>query len=318
MIKYIIIQLSDNAVSYCHYAATATAEPRTIPIEMLHKGITWAMKENATVQFVYPAHRLPDEYHAIIESIDHAKIVPARCDDEQLENVADVVVFDNYADMEGYNFRSTAAYVLRTTRDELFKNHQAITSALGSVQRFNVVITDIDSFTDNDLATYAHILDSLADKVTEQYATGNAVQFNLLTDRIMLDSMNNCNAGWETIALAPDGRFYPCPAFYFDSDEDYCLGDIDSGLHIKNPQLYRLDHAPICRSCDAWQCRRCTWLNRRLTLDVNTPGRQQCVVAHTERNASRRLLARLKAAGLFPGKEIKEITYLDPFEIIKQ
>lgn len=214
MIKYIIIQLSDNAVSYCHYAATATAEPRTIPIEMLHKGITWAMKENATVQFVYPAHRLPDEYHAIIESIDHAKIVPARCDDEQLENAADVVVFDNYADMEGYNFRSTAAYVLRTTRDELFKNHQAITGTLGSVQRFNVVITDIDSFTDNDLATYARILDSLADKVTEQYAAGNAVQFNLLTDRIMLDSMNNCNAGWETIALAPDGRFYPCPAFY--------------------------------------------------------------------------------------------------------
>ena len=175
MIKYIIIQLSDASVSYCHYAATATAEPRTIPIEMLHKGITWAMKENATVQFVYPAHRLPDEYHAIIESIDHAKIVPARCDNEQLENVADVVAFDNYADMEGYNFRSTAAYVLRTTRDELFKNHQAITGALGSVQRFNVVITDIDSFTDDDLATYAHILDSLADKVTEQYAAGNAM-----------------------------------------------------------------------------------------------------------------------------------------------
>ena len=136
--------------------------------------------------------------------------------------------------------------------------------------------------------------------------------------------MNNCNAGWESITLAPDGRFYVCPAFYLaDDNEDFgigkakfSVGDLESGLDIKNPQLYRLDHAPLCRKCDAYQCRRCVWLNRKTTFEVNTPSHEQCVVAHIERNASRDLLASIRTIGTFlPDKEIKEIDYLDPFDV---
>ena len=84
---------------------------------------------------------------------------------------------------------------------------------------------------------------------------------------------------------------------------------------IKNKQLYRLDHAPICRHCDAWQCKRCIWLNRKTTLEVNTPSHEQCVVAHLERNASRELLENIRKHGMFlPETEIKEIDYLDPFD----
>ena len=39
------------------------------------------------------------------------------------------------------------------------------------------------------------------------------VQFNLLTDRMMLKEMNNCNAGYESITLAPDGNLYICLSF---------------------------------------------------------------------------------------------------------
>ena len=106
-------------------------------------------------------------------------------------------------------------------------------------------------------------------------------------------------------------------AFYLDGSK--AVGDLENGLDIKNQQLYRLDHAPICRKCDAWQCRRCVWLNRKTTLEVNTPSHEQCVVAHIERNASRKLLEEIRTLGEFlPEKEIKEIDYLDPFEIIKQ
>ena len=150
-----------------------------------------------------------------------------------------------------------------------------------------------------------------------QRACFSPVHFNLLTDRMFLDKMNNCNAGDESITLAPDGKFYICPAFYLDGSK--AVGDLENGLDIKNRQLYRLDHAPICRKCDAWQCRRCVWLNRKTTLEVNTPSHEQCVVAHIERNASRRLLKEIRTLGEFlPEKEIKEIDYLDPFDIIKQ
>lgn len=59
-------------------------------------------------------------------------------------------------------------------------------------------------------------------------------------------------------------------------------------------------------------------LNRKTTLEVNTPSHEQCVVAHLERNASRRLLTDIRQVGAFlQGKEISIIDYLDPFEIKK-
>lgn len=92
-----------------------------------------------------------------------------------------------------------------------------------------------------------------------------------------------------------------------------------NGLDIKNPQLYRLDHAPICRHCDAYQCKRCVWLNRKTTLEVNTPSHEQCVVAHVERNACKELLTAIRKHGEFmPEKEITEIDYIDPFEKRKE
>ena len=53
-----------------------------------------------------------------------------------------------------------------------------------------------------------------------------------------------------------------------------------------------------------------------MTLEVNTPSHEQCVLAHMERNASRELLQNIRKHGTFlpEQKEIKEIDYLDPFD----
>ncbi len=144
---------------------------------------------------------------------------------------------------------------------------------------------------------------------------------------MMLSKMNNCNAGFENITLAPDGKFYVCPAFYLASDEEdyglgkskFSIGNLNEGLDIKNPQLYKLSHAPICRNCDAYQCKRCIWLNRKTTFEVNTPSHEQCVVSHLERNASRELLHNIRKHGEFLSNiDIKEIKYLDPFDVRKE
>ena len=135
----------------------------------------------------------------------------------------------------------------------------------------------------------------------------------------MLSEMNNCGAGATSITLAPNGKFYICPAFYYNDDNEF-VGDFEIGLAIKNIQLYQLDHSPICRHCDAWQCKRCIWLNKKTTHEVNTPSHEQCVIAHIERNTSRELLNSIhKHDNNFSVKEeIKEIDYLDPFEKINE
>lgn len=316
MLKYLIVHLDDTSVSFCHYP-NPLKEKRLIAPSALEKAVLWAMKENLVIQYLYPDYKLPAEYQEIINRTNHADIVSDRCADTQLRENADVVVFNSWEELAKYPFREGQSYVIRTTLEELFGNEKVLVGVLGKLNRLNVTISDIAGFSREN--EYKEFLDKIASSLVEEYKTGHNVQLNLLTDRILLDEMNNCNAGVESITLAPDGKFYICPAFYLDGKEGFSVGDIESGLDIKNPQLYRLDHAPICRNCDAWQCRRCVWLNRRLTLEVNTPGREQCVMAHIERNASRKLLSEIRKIGLFlPEKDIPEIDYLDPFEIINK
>ena len=314
MIEYLIIQLDDTSTSYCHYENPKRKENLT-DLDTLKSGILLAMKENLMIQFVYPDYELPSEYKEAIESIDHSKIISSLCEDESLRDEADVIVYHDWTGLSFGKFEEGKSYVLRTTKADLFERYLFVKDVLSKVSRLNIVITDIESFKEEDFERYQQILETLSGCLEKLYVDGKTPQLNILTDRMMLSAMNNCGAGESNITLAPNGKFYVCPAFYL-FDESNSIGSLAEGLDIKNKQLYKLDHAPICSHCDAYQCKRCVWLNRKTTLEVNTPSHEQCVVAHMERNASRRLLQNVRKHGSFLAeqKEIKQIDYLDPFD----
>lgn len=301
MLQYLIILLDDTSASFCHYENPKT-ERRLIPIDILQQGIRFGMMENLMIQYVYPDYELPAEYSEVIESIDHSKIKPIKED-------ADVVILNEILDID-----VKVPVVLRVSKGKLFTNEDKVAALLEKTPRLNVVITDVDTFTEEDFEKYKAFLQQLSTMIEQMYVDGKAPQLNLLTDRMMLTKMNNCGAGETSITLAPNGNYYVCPAFYYENEAD-SIGNIEHGLDIKNKQLYKLEYAPICRHCDAYQCKRCIWLNRKTTLEVNTPSREQCVIAHLERNASCELLQNIRKHGTFlPDKEIKEIDYLDPFD----
>lgn len=322
MLKYLIIQLSDSATSFCHYQAGGSNN--LMSIGTLSSGIIWAMKQNVSVQVVFPDVQLNEEYPKILDTVDHVKIVSASCQDPDLIACADVIVI-NHLDSDAIVKANTeASYVVRAGIDELLRNTLIISDLLQKVKRLNIVITDVPELSGQKLEVYQQWLTSLSSGVKKEYLRGHFVQFNLLTDCFMLDKMNNCNAGCDSVTLAPDGRFYVCPAFYFDAENyglgegHYSIGDVEHGVDIKNSQLYQLDHAPLCRMCEAYQCKRCVWLNRKMTYEVNTPSHEQCVMAHLERNASRSLLMQIQENIPFlTDKVIDEIEYLDPFEVYK-
>lgn len=316
MLKYLIVQLDDTSVSFCHYP-NDKMESRLIDFDVLKKALFGSMKENLIVQFLYPNQPLPAEYKETIDKVDHADIVSANCEDNELLRNADVVIFESWDLISGFPFSKNQAYVIRTTFADLFSNSSVFDTILSRIERLNVVITDIQNLDSNIQAVYSQFLEDLNEKIYQEYKNNHGIQINILTDRMMLDSMNNCGAGSEALTLAPDGKFYVCPGFYLDGSEE--VGTIENGLNVKNPQLYKLDYAPICRICDAWHCKRCVWQNKNTTLEINTPGREQCVVSHIERNASLKLLSKIREIGTFlPDKEIPEIDYLDPFDKLQQ
>lgn len=302
MLQYLIILLDDTSTSFCHYENNKSGH-RLMPIETLRQGIRFGMMENLMIQFVYPDHELPQEYADAIESIDHSKIKP-NC------SGADVVVLNDISDVD-----TDAPVVLRISKKDLVSHVDALMEMMDKTSRLNIVLTDVETFSDDDFSIYKSVLEMLSKKIEKMYVDGESPQLNLLTDRMMLKEMNNCGAGDTTITLAPNGKFYVCPGFYYDDESD-TIGDLENGLDIKNKQLYQRDHAPICSHCDAYQCKRCIWLNRKTTLEVNTPSHEQCVLAHLERNASRKLLQNIRKHGTFLPEQddIKEIDYLDPFD----
>ena len=309
-LQYLVILLDDTSVAYCH-ANNPLTEPKLIPLDTLRKAILFGMKQNLMIQFVYPNYELPVEYHKVIESIDHIKIG------------REVLVYDSVPQMAYTN-----NLVLRLTINEFITKQNDIASLLQQAKRINICLTDTENFQEEQMEEYKNALATLNAVLLNLYKQVKSPQLNILTDRMQLTEMHNCGAGISNITIAPNGKFYLCPAFYYDEqmgisnrmnhktkDASRSVGDLDNGIDIPNKQLLQLDHAPLCRICDAYHCKRCIWLNQKMTWDNNTPSRQQCVLAHLERNAARDLQLALKEVGYLIKNEIKEITYLDPFDI---
>lgn len=312
MIQYLVILLDDTSMAYCH-VDNPCKERNLIPLDTLKKAIRFGMLENMMIQYVYPEYELPAEYDEVIESIDHVKIGK---DILILNEVPQSVTADSI--------------VLRLSYKDAINRKYDIATLLPNAKRVNILITDTEKFADTDIEAYKDALSVWVQILAKAYKDGKTPQFNLITDRLTLKEMHNCGAGISNITLAPNGKFYLCQAFYYaeklgiddrmnhkNPTSNYSVGDLDNGIDIINQQLLKLDHAPLCINCDAYHCNRCIYLNQKLTWDNNTPSRQQCVMAHLERNAARELSLILKDSG-FAIRDIKEIDYLDPFDVRKE
>lgn len=311
MLKYLVILMDDISTSYCHYNV-GNREKNLIPLNILKDGILFAMKNDLKIQYILPEYTLPKDYIVAMESMFHDKIGPVG-----QELPLSAIIIEGLQSINIDILENSKQYVIRTTVDSFFENYIVIKNLFLRGISTNLVFVDVESLTEEKITTYRTILSELVDIVETSILNGQNINTNLITDRIALDNMNNCGAGDTSITLAPNGKFYPCPAFYYDDNQCYIIGDIGNGLEIKNYTLYKLEYAPLCKRCDAYQCKRCVWLNKKLTCEINTPSRQQCVMSHLEREAGADLLDRFHKHNILLNKTIEKIDYIDPFDNYK-
>lgn len=311
MLKYLVILLDDTSTSYCHYDVE-DREKNLIPLNVLKEGVLFAMKNNLKIQYILPNYTLPQNYIETMESMFNDKIGPIG-----QELPLSAIVINSLQSININMMDSSIQYVIRTTISDFFENYGILKELFTLGISANIVFVDVVSFTEDKIETYRTVLAELVKSVESSIFKGMNINTNLITDRIALDNMNNCGAGDTSITLAPNGKFYPCPAFYYDDNQHYIIGDIENGLDIKNKTLYKLEYAPLCKRCDAYQCKRCVWLNKKLTYEINTPSRQQCVMSHLEREAGATLLDRFHKHNILLNKTIEKIDYIDPFDNYK-
>lgn len=312
MLRYLIVQLDDTSVSYCHYDKK-TGSHNLMSLETLREGIVFAMKHNLHIQYLLPDYELPKAYWDLMDSYSRDIIGPicfsASCA---------VVVVDGIDELSGCRnlLDPSKRYIVRTTVQGFLEGYRLIADIIAKGISVNVVYVDVEKFDDDFIDAYEEALSYISKTFLNLLSEGVDVSSNLLTDRLVLNCINCCGAGDTVVTLAPDGRLYPCSAFYLtDGDHGYVASIEDPSF--PNQNLFKLSHSPLCRECDAYQCKKCVWLNKLLTCEVNVPSHQQCVMAHIERNVSKKLLEEFHRKGILNEISIKDIDYLDPFDNIK-
>lgn len=120
---------------------------------------------------------------------------------------------------------------------------------------------------------------------------------------------HNCKAGDKTFILAPNGKYYICSGYYSNSPERSC-GDISTGIgKIKNQHLFTHSYQPICKECEAYQCKNCVYLNENSTKEVNVSPSFNCQKSYIERSVANVFLKRK-----YPHINLREISGKDPVE----
>ena len=301
--KYLNIVLSNLSVFPCCGKSEIS---ETITKDILCAGFKYAEDNKLGINVFYPKGDISDDIKTLLSKTPHNRIIPSTVKCQK----GDIVVIGNWMDLELIEYLSDVRYIVVTTRKDLGMNWQYL--PFDQNVRIDIAVLDLEGMKSDDFDKYHTILANMAESMADAYAKGVHMQCNLLTDRISFNTMHSCGAGEDHITLAPNGKVYVCPAFYFTQMKE--ISNDLKNLDIKNQQLYTIDYAPICKHCDAYHCKRCIWLNKKLTLEVNTPSKEQCVVAHIERNAARQLSLQAEDKGRTRTCEIPDLPYLDPFE----
>ncbi|MBP3557239.1 MAG: radical SAM peptide maturase, CXXX-repeat target family [Thermoguttaceae bacterium] len=312
-LRSLLVLLDSAAPSFCYYETSE--KPRQIlDDETLRQIAFYALTENLSLNLILGDAPLTDAQREILKWNDYIVFRSASAAFAADEKTTDV--FDFEADVWADDYRPTEHLIVRIAKDNLSRLPEFLAERSLATERISLFIKDMGAMTDADLETYRDVLKRLTAWLPER-EEAKPLQLSILTDRLQLEERNHCDAGVKHVAVGPDGNFYVCPGFYYaENNDDFRIASVAEVLEtrelpIKDKRLYRHEYAPICENCDAFHCRRCVWTNKRTTLEVNTPSRQQCVCAHLERNASRELIEPLYLQDFV---SIPEIDYLDPFD----
>jgi CXXX repeat modification system protein len=207
--------------------------------------------------------------------------------------------------------------VLRLRRDELEALPNTWESLTEHAARIVLVMMDLDRYDQAGLDRYESVLVDIRQRLAAMYLRGVRTELSAISDRLGLDAPAECGAGLSHLTVNPVGDLYICPGFALDREPS--VGNIIEGWRIPNEHLLQRRCAPICDSCDAFHCRRCVYMNRRATLEINTPAWQVCRAAHLERESSQVMLSWLHQRRCMENiKPIAPLDYVDPLDKLMQ
>lgn len=293
--RMLFIMMENESASFCDYKNTYNNNLK-IPFETFKKGIDFAERNFLVPVILLGNDQLDDSHLKRLEGMDFISI-------SNLSNnmpfgdkitILDVNNLDNISEQDGN-------IMLKVDKESIGNIYEAVKDAFTKVKRINIVITDAGELTQNDLDLYEHQLDLISDLIIDYFRQSQFKMINVLTDNLFIKKSNNCGAGTNNITLAPNSKFYVCPAFYYndkDSNIDIDINSETDNLSGNLEEGLKDNRFVLCNKCNAYQCKRCIYLNKTMTKQYNVPSYIQCSTSQMELRKSYELQQKILGLGL--------------------
>lgn len=300
-LKYVNFITSDNITPHCGYQATEKGYDE-MPGDVLEKGIRFCKENNLVPMFLGKCN------HNLCEDKDHFFELLSANEQHPQNNF--ISIFDNCIDSAGEGSDVTILLVDKEHIGDIF----SFCAGLSKYKvRTNLFIQDLQNWGEDDIAEYDAQIVLLRELIEGCINEGRNYHINILSDFVYLQKPRDCGAGTTSVALAPNGKFYICPAFYFESEDNY-IGNLTEGIKSIDKKFRLRSLSPICSYCDISNCSRCLYLNKKLTNELHIPPKVLCRINSIHRREAEKLKGFMAGKGLLP-LDNKDRTE-DPFDRI--
>ncbi len=284
----LVFLLSDNFITTCSYR-NEEGLTKTMSRSEIEKGLRYAEEHFMRPIFIHSKEMKESEYIEYNNyEILHRIPITAYKKDMPFYEYEIIVNVKNLESLQNIPYQESI--ILNIKETEILQLYSSVEKVLKVGDRVNINITDLSSKI--LLQEYQNQLSNCVELLEKIYLQENILkEINVITDLLFINEHEGCPAGDTQVTYAADGKFYICPAFYKEGDR--AIGTPETGIEIKNSQLLKQSHMPLCNMCSAFQCENCKFLNKKETYEVNVSPSYQCMKAQIERQASYKLQKKL-------------------------
>ncbi|GAE00762.1 radical SAM domain-containing protein [Clostridium botulinum B str. Osaka05] len=294
--KNLFFIMDDNCVEHCNY--NSRCKDNVMPDEILKAGIEFCEKNIYKPVILHSKNSLNIKNINDISYIDRYEIYNnglQLCDNNstKIQVVTPQTIESTI---------KTDICILNLKENEIEDMYLCAKKIFKSCDRINL---NIQNYTYSfDLELYKEQLSKILELIKEYHLKEERKEFNKISDTAYLNKLDGCNSGYKSFALAPNGKIYICPKFYFNDETSY-IGDIKNGIQLKGKELFKPINSPFCKECDVYHCDCCVYMNKKLTNEYNIPSALQCRISHVEREIANKFISLVKKEKKIPKENTK-------------
>lgn len=290
-LKYINFITSDGITPHCGYISKNDVNNH-MSNAVIDKGLAFCYEYNLIPMFLGKCNHNLDANNKM-----HFNLLSSR---ETIAQHNVISIYDSVIDNVVADSGVAILLINLSNLNEVFELCQKL--AL-SKTRVNLFIQDIEKWKENDYNIYEKQVRKIGDLIIDGFKKNKKFNINIISDFFDKNHSKECGAGITTISLAPNGKFYLCPAFYFDDPENF-IGTLDDGIVDIDKKFLSRNDSPVCAMCDSNNCTRCLFINKKMTRELHIPPINYCRVNTINRNVAKDVKEYMLDKGLMVKKHL--------------